>query len=172
MEHWKDIPWLEWSYQASNLGNIRSGKRWYYRNLVTYKNKNWYNYVSLDKKCTVHRIIAKTFIDNPDNKPFINHKDWNKTNNDVDNLEWCTRSENEFHKYRVLWYKWPKYWITWKDHFNSKPITQFNTNLEIIKEWYSASDVVRELKISAWCLSNVLNWKRKTTWWFIWKFKT
>lgn len=63
---------------------------------VTLKTKNG------RKTCLVHRLIAMCFLDNPDNKPCVNHKDGNKRNNSVENLEWCTYSENELHSYRVL----------------------------------------------------------------------
>lgn len=53
------------------------------------------------KVITVHRIVASSFIDNCDNKPEINHKDGNKTNNKVSNLEWCTSSENQKHAYKM-----------------------------------------------------------------------
>ena len=49
------------------------------------------------KKISVHRIVAMAYIENPDNKPFINHKDGNKLNNSLDNLEWCSAKENTFH---------------------------------------------------------------------------
>jgi hypothetical protein len=65
--------------------------------------KNGYFFVSLDgKKIMYHRAIAFVFIPNPNNKPEINHKDGNKSNNSIDNLEWVTRSENVKHSFEVL----------------------------------------------------------------------
>ena len=97
-EIWKDVPGYEGLYQVSNLGNVRSlnyrgrGKT---RILSPGKDKKGYLHVSLfkDKNRTIvqiHRIVAITFIPNPNNLPVVNHKDWNLGNNCVDNLEWCT----------------------------------------------------------------------------------
>lgn len=59
-----------------------------------------YRHVILNRKNrNVHRVIAETFIPNPDNLPCVNHKDGNKLNNQVDNLEWCTQSKNTKHAY-------------------------------------------------------------------------
>ena len=104
-EIWKDIPGYEGLYQASILGRIR---RLNYRNTGKYKilkpsiKTTGYLQVGLYKNqhCKlylVHRLIAKTFIPNPDNKLYINHIDENRTNNKVDNLEWCTMTENNNH---------------------------------------------------------------------------
>ena len=100
-EEWKDIKGYENLYQVSNLGNIRR---------VSNKTKktrlnNW-GYIIIDlwkenKSTTkaVHRIVAETFLPNPDNKAEVNHIDGNKTNNSINNLEWVTREENIQHAY-------------------------------------------------------------------------
>ncbi|WP_063601257.1 NUMOD4 domain-containing protein [Clostridium coskatii] len=108
-EIWKDIAGYEGYYQVSNSGKIRSvnriiiysdGRIFRYngRDLKTTLNKGYVN-VKLSKHSKVetfkvHRLVAEAFISNPLNLPQINHKDENKTNNNVDNLEWCTGKYN------------------------------------------------------------------------------
>lgn len=116
-EEWKDIPGYEGFYQASTKGRVRSLNRicTVYRGSTKYKRKlkgkirslvnlNGYNGVRLskdgDKKLIqVGRLIALTFIPNPNNKPQINHKNGIKTDDRVENIEWCTQSENTQHAY-------------------------------------------------------------------------
>ena len=100
MEIWKDIEGYEGIYQVSNLGRVKR----YYKNskeklLKLQLHRTGYLRVILCKEgrmktCRVHRLVAKAFIPNPDNKPEVNHKDEDKTNNKVENLEWMTRREN------------------------------------------------------------------------------
>ena len=113
MEIWEEIKGYEGKYRVSNLGNVKSLWMWtgdkYIRRdklLRGVLNKNGYLYVSLSKngqvkRFKVNRLVAEAFIDNPYNLPITNHKDGNKTNNCVNNLEWCTYSENLSHAYKI-----------------------------------------------------------------------
>ena len=100
-EEWRPIEGYEDFYEISNLGrvrshgSIRSVKPWNnYCVAKLYRNGNC-------KTAYVHRLVAKAFIPNPQNKHFVNHKDGDKRNNHADNLEWCTRQENEIHAWRI-----------------------------------------------------------------------
>ena len=102
MEQWKDIEGYEGLYQVSNLGNVRSLKFSGGNKVKLLKQnttKEGYKRVGLCKNgkrkdYRIHRLVAMTFIPNPDNLPIINHKDEDKTNNNVKNLEWCTYEYN------------------------------------------------------------------------------
>ena len=94
-EIFKEIIGYEGLYWISNLGNVKSK----HKILKPVINKDGYYCVSLSKKgklktYTLHRLIALHFIENPDNLPQVNHKDEDKLNNSISNLEWCTQQYN------------------------------------------------------------------------------
>lgn len=99
-EIWEDIVLyddLPYVYQISNKGRVYNKTRRVF--LHTTMDNRGYLSVELAKKhyCSVHRLVAETFIPNPENKPFVNHIDGNKSNNNVNNLEWVTEKENAKH---------------------------------------------------------------------------
>lgn len=109
-EIWKNIEGYEGLYQISNYGRIKS----FHNNKVIILNNSvdghGYYFIRLSKngeskRFAVHRLVCCAFIQNKENKPYVNHKDGNPKNNNVNNLEWCTPSENMIHKIKVLGYK-------------------------------------------------------------------
>lgn len=166
-EEWKVIKDYE-NYEISNLGNVRSyaiknsnkrSEKYHY--LKPSKTKKGYLQVSIGGKnginMRVHQLVAREFIPNPNNLLQINHINEIKTDNRVENLEWCDNKYNTsyFHKRN-----------------NLKPIIQLDKkNGKFIKEWGKAIDVYNELKIIPSNISCVLKNKRKTAGGYIWKYK-
>lgn len=107
VEEWRDIDGFEGLYQVSNLGEVKSLQFWcgdhYVRREKVLKkslNRTGYYSVSLSrhgviKRALVHRLVGMAFIENPNNLPYINHKDHCRTNNHISNLEWCTPQYNQ-----------------------------------------------------------------------------
>jgi hypothetical protein len=109
MENWKNVVGYEGRYQVSDLGNIKSMPKPRCSKVKILKNiplKAGYLTVDLGngqkiKRYLVHRLVATAFIENPLNKEQVNHIDGNKSNNNVCNLEWNTRSENQLHSIKT-----------------------------------------------------------------------
>jgi hypothetical protein len=173
-ESWKDIDGYEGLYQASNRGRIKS-----LRKTITYPsgrkevrpeairkliyNKNGYTYVGLtkNKKQTlhrVHRLIAKAFVPNPNGFPEVNHEDFNKKNNDFENLKWCDKFYQNQHAATKPNRKWQRHRVgmTGKLNPKSKPVVQILSG-NIVNRFESACMAAEKLglqqsKISACCL--------------------
>ena len=108
-EEWREIEGYEGLYSVSDMGRVRkniSGRILKPRNLNGYQRVALYGKVGEPKGSRptdyfIHRLVADLFIDNPENKPQINHIDEDKSNNIVSNLEWCTALENSNHGTRT-----------------------------------------------------------------------
>lgn len=168
IEERKDVMWYEWYYQVSNFWNMRSVKWWRIRILKQWICCRWYSIVRLckdwvKKTIRIHRLVAIAFINNPNNYKEINHKNGIKTDNRIENLERCTRSENMKHMYLTSWIK--------KDcsHLRKK-IEQYSLYFKHITSWEMIQDAADFTWINRNLISACLHWRQKTAWWFIWRF--
>lgn len=170
IEIWKSLDFLGYpDYEISNFGNVKSlnynhtGKE---RLLKPRKDKGGYMRVLLckngkGKNFRVHRLVAMTFLENPNNLSCVNHKDENKDNNHVNNLEFCTHEYNNNYgtrNERAI-------------KKISKAILQYSLIGEFVKEWSSIKQASKELNINQSNISGCCKHKLKTCGNFIWRYK-
>ena len=170
-EIWKDIAGYKGMYQVSNKGNVRSlswNKTGIIRNMYLKKHKNGYLQVELakdgvKKMYLVHRLVAESFIPNPSSLPIINHKDENKKNNNVENLEWCTFSYNS------------RYSIRNNPRRRTKgvmniPVIQINVATKQETKHDSIYELCKERKWRTSSIKDCCEGKRKTAYGFSWQY--
>lgn len=178
-EIWKDIKGYEGLYQVSNLGNIKSlsrkrGNQFDYQEIIMKQGDyRGYKNVILQKdgkvKCfIVHRLVAEAFVPNPRNLPFVNHKDECKTNNTVDNLEWCTAKYNS--NYGTAIERGAEKRRNLK-HL-SKQVCQYDLEGNLIKIWPSLREIERVLGFNHTRISFVCNKRKwcKSAFGFKWEY--
>jgi hypothetical protein len=156
-EIWKDVVGYEGFYQVSNFGNVRSIRFEKIKTIYPYKKSTGYFHVNLcvcrkSKMFLVHRLVAMAFIENKHNYEFINHKDENKSNNQVSNLEWCTASYNNNYGTRN----------EKRNKKLCKKVVQFKNGIEI-NRFDSVNQAAEKLGYSKSHISNIINENIKNT---------
>lgn len=178
-EIWKDVENYEGFYQVSNLGRVRSVDRYVNGNHITCdfqfvkgkmlklrNNKFGYPVVMLRKNrafktVLVHRLVAKAFIPNPNNLPYINHKDENPANTVATNLEWCT----------------PIYNLKYSDVFEKirpskiRKVIQFDMEMNEIKRWDSLKAAAASIGRAQQNISRCCRGKCYSCGGFKWKYE-
>lgn len=176
-EVWKDIPEYEGLYQVSNLGRIKSVERkvdkYHHvkeRILKPSLSKGYYKLnLSKDfknKTIYVHKLVAKTFIDNIKNYPCVNHKNENKLDNSVDNLEWCT------HLYNVHYGTAIKRMSEKQKNskLSSKPVKSYNKDGEVVECYPSIMEAHRKTNIKPANIIQCCKGQRKTAGGYVWRY--
>ena len=174
IEIWKSLDFMGYpDYEVSNWGQVKSFKQGREKLLKFLKGSNEYLNVRLcknnkAKNFTVHRLVATAFIPNTENLPIINHKDENKQNNHVDNLEWCT------HEYNINYGTRSKARKTKKPKTKKpkrKKILQFSLDNVFIREWETITSINLDLNINIGNICQCCKGKLKTAGGFIWRYK-
>lgn len=147
------------------------------KKLTLHKNRKGYLVADLYKfkkkySVSVHRLVAEAFIPNPENKPQVNHKNGIKTDNRVENLEFCTGSENMQHSFKVLHRKPSKAWLgkKGKDFFKVKIVQQIKDNI-VINEFFGTCEASRKTGIDCSSIIRCANGVRKTAGGYKWNYK-
>lgn len=160
-ELWKDIPNYP-GYKISNFGRVKNKNNLILKPILSREGYYFVRPTNGDKRKNIyiHRLVAKEFIDNPNNLEVVNHKDGNKKNNNVNNLEWCTYSYNTIHSYKTNIRKKA-----------TKIIYQYDLDNNFIKEWNSIDEASKYLKINRGNIGSCCNKRRNTAGKYKWKFK-
>lgn len=168
VEEWRDVKGYENLYQVSRKGRVRSSHKGYWEVLTSVVNRQGYNQYLFHKdgkrkNMRGNRLVAEAYILNPDNLPFVNHKDENPANDCVDNLEWCTA------KYNI------NYGTARQrasiNHSKNRPVCMFDVDGAFIREFYNLNEAAKYIQgkhtcILRCCCNKVFCYKG-----YIWRYK-
>lgn len=195
-EVWKPVCGYEELYAISNFGRIKRlcsqdihiwacGRRYKSRKkdriLAQKKHNRGYKMIALTKDkvkkyITIHRVVALSFIPNPENKRTINHINGIKWDNRVENLEWATDSENGVHSFKELGREVAKIYLGkfGKDHNRSKPVIQYDLSGNFVQEWENAQEIQRHKGWYSCNIQSVCTGQKgvHTAYGFKWKYKS
>jgi len=164
MEEWKNIAGMKGLYQISNHGRIKSFRKKPQGKVLSVKNSTgWYLGCILcvngkRHSVRIHRLVAETFIPNPESKPEINHKDGNKQNNHINNLEWTFRKENWDHAMKTGLANFKA--MNHRNKFiNPKPVLQIREDGKIIGKFHNCKEAG---KLTGVCARNIHQVASKT----------
>jgi hypothetical protein len=178
MEVWKDVIGYEELYQVSDLGRVKR-KLGYQskqeRILKHIDNGTGYKCVCLSKhskikRIYVHRLVALNFLTNTEKKEEVNHIDGKKDNNKLTNLEWVTRSENHYHRYKVLNQRGVNYGKTGDKNWRSKPVKKLDLNNNVIKIYPAVMEAMRQTGINESSIRACIYGKQKTAGGYKWTY--
>lgn len=166
-EVWKDVVDYEGIYLVSNYGRVKSIKNVYHKGIILKQEKSNNGYLRVhlcknnkSKHYSVHRLVIKSFYDEDLVKKYTNHKDGNKLNNHIFNLEWCTLSENMKHAYRLGLYS-----LKGESHTRSK-LNNLKVRIirglrnEILNGTMDKKYLADIFNVSVTCIRDVLNYRR------------
>lgn len=174
-EIWKDVKGYEGLYQVSNAGRVKSidrlvsqqGRARLYRGTIMaqYKNKNGYCAIRLSrnnnkKGFLVHRLVAEAFIQNHMNLPFVNHKDEKQSNNNVENLEWCTPTYNVNYGTSTLR----------RSIKMGESVDQYSLDGELIGNYYSLKQAEKITGVPHSIINSCCKGKQSSAGGFVWKY--
>ena len=159
---WKTVKECD-KYEVNNKGEIRHKKR--KQILSPRKNSGGYGYVCFiiegqRKNFAIHRIVASAFLPNPNGYTEINHKDYDRLNNCVENLEWVSSSQNKQHAYLKI-----------ENHIaRGKQVAQYDKNGDFIKLYDSITLAAQEMGCTVGAISNCCLGRTKTSMGYQWRF--
>lgn len=168
MEIWKDIKGYEDKYQVSDTGKIKAlnfHNEKKEKELIPKKRRDGYFCIQLyknnkRKSYYIHKLVAEAFIENPYNLKCINHKDENKQNNNVSNLEFCTIKYNNHYSFKAR-----------KNRKKDKKISQYTIDGKLIKQWNTIKEIETIKGYSYYGIFNCLSNRQKTSSDYIWKYE-